>query len=896
MSNLDSLINSPVFSRLSPTIRNILTNKYQQQEREQFIKQYKPQESFGKKFGSDIGTFFGSLPKIPGALWDMTKRGMTSAGYPYDPNKPFWKQGEGYNVFTNPESRKQYAETTKKNLLNIIPGYPLFETLTHLPYMEKIPALNKLPKTAASQMLNDLLLNSMVKNTGSWIYDPDVKGRKWFPNPKQEGTRWQEYKEHPFLNPLEDIVNVSIVAAPILKSLGVGSKLASSKAGQWAKGTKAAKAVEASKTWLQRKSQFSDITAEMQFKQFQRQNWLKEGNLKKALDVVPLEEQATLQALLEGKAIPFNVSKEVANAYKIAEKSAAVETQSLISQGLLSKGRHESAVWGGLTKEFDMSIKELKALGIKEPVYYPHTFEQYASKTYLGLQKKTPSYLKTRKGAIGYEEPYISIPKHKAEYITQKTIREGLNNVEKTFAKPIGKEGLLPGYTEFKPGGYLEYFRDPHTGFTGVKKATAYKNLQIPKQIDTACREAFRNPLPVTMEKFFKATWDKGTNTWKMSVLALSPRWIFNNIMGNFILNTAGGVGPGSYWKAGKAMLKAKKAAKTTGITFERAMSRQHVPAGAWQGGIYSAEARVATPTATGSYLIGNKAPVTSMWKKAGYKLAEVPKAMYRFNSAVEGFFRTAHYLDKVGQPGFSSKMALASVNEFLFDYSRMSTLEKATIRRIDPFWAWHKNITRLAATYPFKHPVKFALYQKIQSLEKDERDYRFIPEYLQGYAELPGGEGAEKNYLSTRGMNPFSDIFAGISALHPLLKIPIERATGTELWKGKPFSTPYQTYGQTEKVTPPLWRHIISQFPHAKLIETLFRPYAIYSTGQPVLDKEGQIKYQKSRLLEILKMFGINITPYDLEEMYEQGVSGAMSKQTAKENYLEKLNKYRNE
>jgi len=126
------------------------------------------------------------------------------------------------------------------------------------------------------------------------------------------------------------------------------------------------------------------------------------------------------------------------------------------------------------------------------------------------------------------------------------------------------------------------------------------------------------------------------------------------------------------------------------------------------------------------------------------------------------------------------------------------------------------------------------------------------------------------------------------------MLKIPIERTTGIELFKGKPFTSPYKGWGSTEKVVPPIWRHIISQFPHAKLIETAFRPYATYSTGDPVLDKEGQIKYQKSRLLELLKMFGVNITSYDLDQMYEQGVSGAMREQTAKESYEEKLKKFR--
>jgi len=625
----------------------------------------------------------------------------------------------------------------------------------------------------------------------------------------------------------------------------------------------------------------------MRAKQFQRMEMLRTGKLKQALEAVPKGSQPELEALLTSKASPFKLTPEVSKAYKLAEKSATIETKSLISKGLLSKSRAESAVWKGLTKEFGKSIEELKALGIKEPVYYPHTFVQHPAKAYLTLRKTKPGYLKERMGVAGYEEPFISIPKHKTEFITQKTINEALGNIEKTFGKKIGKEGLLSGYVEWKPKGYMEYFKKTGEPLVYVKKAKAYKGLQIPKQIDRACIDAFKAPLPEVLEKTLKAVWDPATNAWKMSVLALSPRWIFNNIMGNFILNISGGVGPKGYFDAAKAMLRAKKMTKTQGISMARAMRRQHVPARV-ESGLYHAEARVATPTAKGSWLVADKAPVTSMWKKLGYKLGEVPKAMYRFNSGVESFFRTAHYLDKVGRPGFSSAKAVASVNEFLFDYSALSALEKATIRRIDPFWAWHKNITRLAATYPVKHPIGTALYQKAQALVKDDKDYRFLPEYMKGYTKLPFKIGEEQAHLSTRGLNPFSDIFAGMSALHPLIKIPIERTTGVELWKDKPFTSPYTGYyGSNEKVVPPLWRHLAMQVPHYKLMEDLIKPYAKYGTGEPILDREtGQPKYSKNRILELLKMLGINISTYNLEEMTQKGIDEAMRKEKVKLDY----------
>lgn len=836
-------------------------------ERKQFIESYKPQKSFTGRFTGDIKTLLTSLPKIPGAMARTLYETdiMQKAGY--DVEKPFWSQAFKRTPFT-PVQRLKMLGTTL--MPDVLPA--------------SVYKKMGIPYSPRRDIFRKLYLDSLIKGTGKWLYKPK--------------ERLKEYKEHPFLTPMEDIMNIVIpLQIARVAPIGLLSKTALGKAvGK----TKFPTALRAAKTTLAQRSKFANIISEMKGRQFIRTERLRTSKFKKALEAVPKSRQVELEALLTRRATPWKLTPEVKTAYKLAERSATIETKSLIAKGLLSAERHKGGVWKDLTKEFGKSIDDLEKLGIKEPVYYPHTFAKYPARPFPTIRKRTPSYLKTKMGVKGWEEPYISIPKHKIEYYTQKTSLEAMKQVEKTFGKTIGKEGLLSGYVGWKPKGYFEYFKVKGTKLVGVKKATP--KLQIPKFIDEAIRQTFASPSSI--EKFFKMYYDPLTNTWKMSVLALSPRWIFNNIMGNFMLNVAGAVGPGGYIKAIKAFAKARKAVKTQGITFERAMMRQHVSTRAWKMGIYGGETRLATPTGRvgtatatrGSWLTADKAPVMTMWKKLGYKLGEVPRAMYKFNSGVEAFFRTAHYLDKIGKPGFNSAKAIASVNEFLFDYGNMSGLQKSVIRRIDPFWAWHKNIIRLTVTYPIKYPVRFGLLKKAQELVSDEkRDYRFLPEYLKSYEELPFGIGGEQAFLSMRGMNPFADIMAGISALHPALKIPIERETGVQLWKGKPFTSPYQQYyGAGEKVIPPLWRHIISQFPHAKLIETMFKPYAIYSTGEPILDKEGQIKYQKSRLLEVLKMFGINITTYDLDQMYEQGVSRAMREQTTKETYQEKLEKYR--
>ncbi len=837
-------------------------------ERQQFIKSYQPQKNVLGRAKDDILSLLTSLPKIPGALARTVYETDIVQKAGYDTDKSFWSQAFKRTPFT------------AKQRLGIL-GTTLIPDVLPKSVYEKMD----IPYSPRRDIFRKLYLDSLIKNTGKWITDPK--------------ERLKDYREHPFLAPFEDIMNIAIP----LQIAGVAplAKLAGTVAGKAIAKTKIPTTIRKTKFEFGEKAKAASIISEMKGSTFRNLKRLRAGKLKASLEAVPKEGQLELEALLTSRASPFNLAKTTEAAYKIAEKSAAVETKSLIAKGLLKAGKHRSAVWKDMTKEFGKSIDDLEKLGIKEPVYYPHTFTDHAARIYPSLRKRTPSYFKEKTGVKGWEEPYISIPKHKGELYAQKASLKALDQFEKTFGREIVKgEGLLPGFVEWKPKGYFEFFKVKDMNLVGVKRAKA--TMQIPKFIDDTIRQTFAAPNAI--ENFFRATWDPLTNTWKMSVLALSPRWIFNNTVGNAMLNMAGAVGIKGYVDAIKAFSKAKKAVKTQGITFERAMMRQHVPAKAWEMGIFGGEAGSAIAGAKrGLGIPADKSQVATAWQRVGYKLAEVPNAMYRVNSGVEAFFRTAHYLDKIGKPGFSRAKAIASVNEFLFDYNAMSGFEKAFIRRIDPFWAWHKNIIRLTATYPIKHPIRAALLQKAESLIKDdERDYRFLPEYLRSYMEIenpftgkPIKIGGEQGFLSMRGMNPFADIFTGMSALNPMLKIPIERTTGVELFKGKPFTSPYKAWGSTEKVVPPIWRHIIQQFPHAKLIETAFRPYATYSTGDPVLDKEGQIKYQKSRLIELLKLFGINITSYDLDQMYEQGVSGAMREQTGRESYLEKLDKFRN-
>jgi len=119
-----------------------------------------------------------------------------------------------------------------------------------------------------------------------------------------------------------------------------------------------------------------------------------------------------------------------------------------------------------------------------------------------------------------------------------------------------------------------------------------------------------------------------------------------------------------------------------------------------------------------------------------------------------------------------------------------------------------------------------------------------------------------------------------------------LERGTKTNLYKGRSFTSP--NYNEDRPV-PPLWRHILSQLPQYTMIQNLRQPYAKYDTGEPILDKKtGQPKYPTSKLLTALKMLGINISPFNLDEMKKSNIEQLMRSQSSQQKFDELMNKFK--
>jgi len=934
----------PYYQYLSPRIKQLMELAYPKElEQQQFAKTYLP--PLGKRFSGDIMQIVKSLPKIPGTLWQTTKEALAEGGAGYDISKPFWKQGKGYTA----EGRKQYFENLKKASLSaLVPGYNLFETIAHMPYVSETKFGKAIPKTPISEIANKFLLESMIKGTGSFVYDPESAGRKWFPKPS-EGTRYQQYKEHPVLTGLEDIVNVAIVAAPILRATGAGAKLAKlpaiKKVTTLAKESSMGQDLLRFQQRLGQRATFGEMFGTYRKRQFFAREGITYSNkFMRAFANVPDDAARTIFKVAEGTAdwtddvarlmykeaqtkgytLSYNVFKNSADdALRLIKRESIKETNYLVKSGYITAEQAEKASWmpavrkhlidtgkytaselddlliknkgfaKNLADEFKIALTELKEMGIDKPTYMPHMWEKYLSSAdFYGKQplyKYTPPFLKKRVGYGGYiDEPVTVLTRHELQMVKWKQATSLVDDIINRYGKTIGDDGILAGYRQYYPEGFLKQV------MTKNPKLKAGLKIQLPDFMASELNKVFN--APAGFEKFARAVFDPATNTWRTSVLALSPRWVFNNFFGNMALNVAGGVNPLAYWKAAGVMKKARVLAKKQGWSVNKALRKLGIPEEVSRG-LYSAEARSAASRI--GLGLTDTAPVQSRFAKAlNYTgVPQIAKGMYRFNSGIESFFRTAHYLDKMGKTGFNKALAIKSVNEFLFDYSALTYTERTVLRRILPFYSWQKNITRLVATYPFKYPARTALLQKVNALveEPEEMDYRFLPEHMMDYLPTNLKAAGEKLYLSTRGINPFADVGVNLGNINPMLKLLIERSTGMNLFKGRQFTSPYRTYASTEKILPSLGKHIASQFPQYQLYQNLRYPYAKYDTGEPILSsKTGEPVYTRNPLLDVLKMFGINLTPYDMEQMKQQGIEEAMQKQKQIEKFNKLLEQYK--
>jgi hypothetical protein len=666
------------------------------------------------------------------------------------------------------------------------------------------------------------------------------------------------------------------------------------------------------------------------------------------LNKLSKEEQKIIVPYLEGRAQLVREPSEQFKSFELwYRKLIADHEDHLWKTGKLPESRN--ILYQPLAKATGQSIEQVKAdLGSFTPVYVHHTFPRmFDAKMGIHFANTTgkrfkPGFFNKRHGVEGYSENLKEIlPKYTSEYIKLKNTEQFINDFTKKFGTKVNlkdlkeAKGILyigdkayPGYRILAPDGYLSYYRgkvdfqkeiikqmenttfDEAVGDVIAKLQLSTKEYLgvsknkivylVPKEV-LGELESFATPVfgSQKVQDVIRLVVDKPTQVWKDSVLAASPRWAKNNVMGDIIFNTFEGVGPLSYCRAFRTIYKDCIPDELLRASFANVLK-------------YNPKLGKTANTAIGRYV------QAFLDTKVVAGVAFAKDLLYALNTMLEQPFVRALYIHFARPKAITilkqQKIARTEVNilakmrvikndpvlvqplinkvhETLPVFNLLGNFERKYIRRFVPFANWYKFMLKYGAQLPSKHPFKLIGARGLGALTEEQREkvykdyFPFMAREIEN-AGIPSrfnhmwpigskGEPMAK-FFNVRGMNPFTTIedFVDLDFMNmasPIITVPIEQVTGRAIFGNRKFESGEAgisvthkgiEYKEFAKVRPPLVDHILSQLPQYTLLKKWLVPARQWDTGtilnpDPILNPDtGEYVYPIESMEKILNRY----------------------------------------
>jgi len=344
----------------------------------------------------------------------------------------------------------------------------------------------------------------------------------------------------------------------------------------------------------------------------------------------------------------------------------------------------------------------------------------------------------------------------------------------------------------------------------------------------------------VATNKMFRA-FDKLQGLWKASVTSIFPQFHGRNAISNVFLNYLdiglNAIHPARHYISGLLLEKNRQATKLTRLamgtgdvaktasddlvkllgqniltdrygykwTFgelQRLIKNNRVAFGAEFTGFMDIGEDIAEKlTKTG--LKGKK--LTAIGKKALPVSQEfLPfKIGRRVGQWIEEEARLVNFVSNLRKTG-DPLLAAKRTKQFLFDYQNLSKFEKNVMKRVFPFYTFTRKNLELQARSLVNVPGRVASETKVlttlsdvisggQKLTKEEESA--LPDWIkQGISALAEKKGKTLTILGSL-QTPFEQPFQALQAnqllgsLSPILRVPLEQASGYNFFYGKPLS-----------------------------------------------------------------------------------------------------------
>ncbi len=464
----------------------------------------------------------------------------------------------------------------------------------------------------------------------------------------------------------------------------------------------------------------------------------------------------------------------------------------LVSEGLypllpdihLPNGKTRTATQeaANLTREFGQSWQELKAAGAN-PVYihrvapnmaktidYPRVFEAIRKPS--SVRRRTADitpHVKDARVALSHEGLELLAMKASEEFATQM-----MAFGRRTWTEHNGQPGLMVEYLErarqhatsnptidvrarakmLMDKEYVAYNPNSLITWGGGKLANFGDDLYIPKAMAENIKRMHdpkTNKLTTMMDPVMKV--------FRTSVLALSPRWHFNNVFGGGMASIV--EDPMILTK----LARNKKYMEDGTITPDIA---DEIGLGTGMGTV-ARETLDWNKAAPALHLYGIGKTLGRLYDQsatARAKASGLVEKSYSLNSAADDMYRAAAYLrgrDKALTKGMTKEAAeragIELTRKIFQRWDEMTPIERSVMRYIFPFYGFVSHQMRYVLKYPFDHPTRAAIMGSFTRNEIEDLGTglpeRFLSLFPMGKQDAKGNQ----RMFNVGGMNPFRDV-----------------------------------------------------------------------------------------------------------------------------------------
>jgi hypothetical protein len=235
-------------------------------------------------------------------------------------------------------------------------------------------------------------------------------------------------------------------------------------------------------------------------------------------------------------------------------------------------------------------------------------------------------------------------------------------------------------------------------------------------------------------------------------------------------------------------------------------------------------------------------------------------KAGHELDAMIDDMTRGGSYV-ALRRQGLAPAEAAREVTKIHYDYGNLSDFERGVVRRAVPFYSWLRQNLPAQMEQLIENPGGKTA-QAIRAVNDAKQKEGFVPpDIAEGIgAPIGGREGDTQRYLTSLGL-PFEDLgdlvtghgLTGdiaqtaerqLANLNPLLKAPLELATGKQFMSGRDL---HDLYGPTGDVGAD---QVLMNSPLSRF----------YTTGRTLLDERKNIGVKAANLLSPAKFTDVDM------------------------------------